>query len=158
MSKVSLRERGQIMKKQIYIASLVLVALVAVSIQAQSSRNRQQLRFHATFAFNVGNTLLPAGEYRVSIVNPSSNRSILRFSSADGNSATMTQTIDVEGWASPQAKLSFRQYGDRYFLAQVWMAGEATGLATPTSKTEKALRQEMGNTKKNFSTVAINGF
>ncbi len=146
------------MKKHIYIASLILVALVAVDVQAQSSRNNQQLRCHVTFTFNVGDTLLPAGDYRVSIVNPSSNRSLLRFTSSDGKSTTMIRMIDVDGWASSTAKLSFRLYGDRYFLAQVWMAGEATGLATPTSKTEKALRQQLGNTKKNFGTVAISGF
>jgi len=144
------------MKKHIYIASLVLVVLVAVSAQAQS-RSNQQLRFHVPFAFTAGNNVLPAGDYRVTIVNPSSDHSVLRITSSDGRS-TMIQTTDVEGWAAPKAKLSFRHYGDRYFLAQVWMAGESTGLVAPTSKTEKALRQQFGLSKKNFGTVAINGF
>ncbi|HEY6246742.1 MAG TPA: hypothetical protein VIX17_22500 [Pyrinomonadaceae bacterium] len=144
------------MKKQIYIASLVLVVLVAVTAQAQS-RSNQQLRFHVPFPFNAGNSVLPAGDYRVTIVNPSSDHSVLRITSSDGKS-TMIRTVDVEGWAAAKAKLSFRHYGDRYFLAQVWMAGEATGFVAPTSKTEKALRQQLGISNKNFGTVAINGF
>ena len=144
------------MKKQIYIASLVLVVLVAVSAQAQS-RNNQQLRFHVPFAFNAGNSVLPAGDYRVTIVNPSSDHSVLRITSSDGKS-TMIRTVDIEGWAAPKAKLSFRHYGDRYFLAQVWMAGESTGLVAPTSKTEKVIRQQLGISNKKFGTVAINGF
>ena len=144
------------MKKHIYIASLVLVVLVAISAQAQS-RSDQQLRFHIPFAFNAGNSVLPAGDYRVKIVNPSSDHSVLRITNSDGKSV-MIRTTDVEGWAATKAKMSFRQYGDRYFLAQVWMAGEATGLVAPTSKTEKALRQQLGISNKNFGTVAINGF
>jgi hypothetical protein len=144
------------MKKHIYIASLVLVVLVAVSAQAQS-RNNQQLRFHVPFAFAAGNSVLPAGDYRVTIVNPSSDHSVLRITSSDGKSV-MIRAVDVEGWAAPKAKLSFRHYGDRYFLAQVWMAGESTGLVAPTSKTEKALRQQLGISNKNFATIAINGF
>jgi len=144
------------MKKHIYIASLVLVVLVAISAQAQS-RSNQQLRFHVPFAFNAGNNVLPAGDYRVAIVNPASDHSVLRITSSDGKS-TMIPTTDVEGWASSKAKLSFRHYGDRYFLAQVWMAGESTGLVAPTSKSEKALRQQLGISNKNFGTVAINGF
>jgi len=144
------------MKKHIYIASLVLVVLVAISAQAQS-RSNQQLRFHVPFAFNAGNKVLPAGDYRVTIVNPSSDHSVLRITSSDGKSS-MIQTTDVEGWASSKAKLSFRHYGDRYFLAQVWMAGEATGLVAPTAKSEKTLRQQLGISNKNFGMVAINGF
>src|SRR5690242_1387690 len=137
------------MKTHIYIAFLVLVALVAVNTQAQS-RTRQQLRFHAPFAFNAGNDVLPAGDYRVTIVNPSSDHSVLRITSSDGKSSTMIRTIDVEGWATAKAKLSFRRYADHYFLATVWMAGESTGLATPTSKIEKTLRQQLGLSNKNL--------
>ena len=103
------------MKKHIYIASLVLVILVAISAQAQS-RNDQQLRFHIPFAFNAGNNVLPGGDYRVAIVNPSSDHSVLRITSSDGKS-TMIRTVDVEGWAASKAKISFRHYGDHYFLA-----------------------------------------
>ena len=146
------------MKKHTYIASLVLVVIAVVSVQGQLTRNRQELRFQVPFEFNIGNTLLPAGEYRLSIVNPSSNRSLVRLTSADGKSTTMTHTIDVDGWASRTAKLSFWHYGNRYFLAQVWMADEATGLAIPASKSERALREQMAKAHKNFDKVAINGF
>src|SRR5438093_8352086 len=119
------------MKKHVYIyfATLTLIGVLGISTRAQS-RNRQQLRVDIPFAFNVGNTSLPAGEYRIHVVNPSSDRSVLQIASLDGRSTMMVQTTDIEGWSTSKPKLTFRRYGDQYFLAQVWMAAESTGLAT----------------------------
>jgi hypothetical protein len=132
-----------------------LIAVIGVNANAQS-RNQQQLRVTVPFTFNVGNTLLPAGDYTVSIVNPGSDRSVLRFANRDGNATSMIQTTDIAGWANSKGKLTFRHYGDQYFLAQVWMAAEATGLATRNSIVEKKLRQQLGSTAKSVETVAVN--
>jgi hypothetical protein len=145
------------MKKHVYLyfSSIILLAILGVSSQAQS-RSRQQLRVNVPFAFNVGNTVLPAGEYRVNIVNPSSDLSVLLIASSDGKSKTMVKTTDVRGWATAKAKLSFRHYGSHYFLAQVWMSGEQTGLATPSSSAERAIRRQLGNANKKNDVVAVN--
>jgi hypothetical protein len=144
------------MKKHIYfvLASLTLVGILGVGAQAQS-RSRQQIRVDVPFAFNVGNTSLPAGEYRVSIVNPASDRSVLRIASLDGHSTMMVRTTDIQGKSQTKAKLTFRHYGDQYFLSQVWMAAESTGLATPSSSAEKTLRRQLGKGSKNYDLVAI---
>ena len=133
------------MKKHLlyYLASIMIVGLLAISAAAQS-RNRQQLRVDVPFAFQVGDKVLPAGEYRVSIVNPASDQSVLQIAKVDGKATTLARTIDINGWTSANAKLSFRHYGQQYFLAEVWMAGESTGLATPTSRSEKSLRRQIG--------------
>jgi len=139
----------------LHVATAVLISGIGVSANAQS-RNRQQLRVNVPFAFNVGNSMLPAGDYRVSVVNPGSDRSVLQFASRDGKSTTMIQTIDVTGWASSKGKLSFRHYGNQYFLAQIWMAAESTGFATPNSSAEKRLRQQLGKSAPKAEMVAIN--
>jgi len=139
----------------LHVATAILIAFTAITASAQS-RNRQQLRVSIPFAFNVGNTALPAGDYSVSVVNPSSDRPVLQIASRNGESTTMVQTSDVSGWANSKAKLAFRHYGNQYFLAQVWMASEATGLATPNSNLERKLRQQLGKAAKQVEMVAVN--
>jgi len=145
------------MKKHIYfhLIAAILASVLGVTAQAQS-RNRQQLRVSVPFAFNVGNKLLPAGEYRLSVVNPSSDRSVLQIANLNGKSTMMVRTTDISGWSTSKAKLTFRHYGEQYFLAQVWMASDATGFATPNSNAEKALRRQLGKAAKDVDLVAVN--
>ncbi len=145
------------MKKHVHIllATAVLVSAFTVCAQAQS-RNQQQLRVDVPFAFNVGSTQMPAGEYNVSVVNPSSDRSVLQLKSFDGKSSALVHTTDIIGWASPRARLVFRHYNAQYFLAQVWMASEATGLSAPNSSAEKAVRRQVGASNKKADLVAVN--
>ena len=144
------------MKNNIYLhfATLILVGVFGVTTHAQS-RNRQQLRVNVPFAFNVGNTLLPAGDYNVRIVNPSSDRSVVQISSLDGRLTRMSQTTDTIGRSTTKARLMFRQYGDHFFLAQVWMASESNGLVTRSSNLERTLRQQLGKTGEKLNLVAV---
>ncbi len=144
------------MSKKVYllIASLVLVGTFSTSAQAQA-RSRQELKVNVPFAFNVGNTSLPAGEYQVRIVNPASDRSVLQIAKADGTKI-MVLTTDVKGTSNTNAKLAFRRYGNQYFLSQVWMAAEPIGLATRQSKIEKQLQRQLGNGAKDYGMVAVN--
>ena len=146
------------MKKHayIYIATLIIVGVLGVNAHAQSSRNSQRLRATIPFDFTAGNTLMPAGTYRVHVVNPSSDRSVLQIASADGKSLVMVKTIDVQGQSSENAKLTFRRYGDQYFLARVWMAAETSGFDMPSSKAEKSLRRQLGNVARTVEIVAVN--
>jgi len=68
----------------------------------------------------------------------------------------MVRTTDISGWPTSKAKLTFRHYGEQYFLAQVWMASDATGFATPSSNAEKALRRQLGKAAKDVDLVAVN--
>jgi len=144
------------MKNSIYLhfATALLIA-AGVTANAQS-RNTQRLKVNVPFAFNVGNTTMPAGEYNVTIVNPTASGSVLKLSSLNGRSTVMTRTTDIIGWSTAGAKLTFRHYGAQYFLAQVWMESESTGLATPRSSSEKALQRQLGKAPTNYDVVAVN--
>jgi hypothetical protein len=145
------------MTKRFYlqITIALLIAVFGISANAQS-RTRQQLRVNVPFAFNVGNTTLPAGDYRVRVVNPASDQIVLQIASLDGKSTSLIRTTDISGWANSKAKLSFRHYGEQYFLAQVWMAADPTGFALPNSSAEKTLRRQLGKAAKNAEMVAVN--
>ncbi|HEY6802217.1 MAG TPA: hypothetical protein VI306_01440 [Pyrinomonadaceae bacterium] len=139
----------------LHIATAILISVLGVSANAQS-RNRQELKVSVPFAFNVGNTELPAGDYNVRVINPASANSVLQFASVDGKSTILIRTTDVEGWAKSTARLTFRHYGSQYFLAQIWMASESTGFGTPNSSSEKNLRRQLGKAAKNVDLVAVN--
>ena len=145
------------MKRYIYLslATAVLITASSICTQAQS-RNSQRLIVEIPFAFNAGNTHMPAGEYNVSIVNPSSDRSVVLIKSSDGHSSALLRTTDVIGLYTSRAKLVFRRYDSRYFLGQVWMASESNGLSTPDSKAEKSLRKQLGITNQKTDVVAVN--
>jgi hypothetical protein len=107
------------------------------------------------FAFNAAEKTLPAGKYIVTIVNPSSDRSVLQIRSSNGSASVLLQTTDIIGKENANAKLMFRRYGDQYFLAQAWMAAERTGLATLKSSAERQLQNEMAKTGKKSELVAV---
>ena len=119
------------------IAIIILAGAFTVSAQAQST-GAQKVVANIPFAFNVGNTSLPAGKYTITVLNPSSDRKVLQVRSTNGRSTAITQTINVIGDASDDSKLVFHRYGDRYVFAQAQMAGETTGLAAPKSSAERA--------------------
>ena len=145
------------MKRYIYLSLATAVLITASSIGAQAqSRNRQRLIVEIPFAFNAGNQQLPAGEYNVHIVNPASDRSVVLIKSSDGKSSALLGTTDIIGSSTSRAKLVFRRYDSRYFLAQVWMASEATGMSAPNSKAEKSLRSKLGINNQKADVVAVN--
>ena len=139
----------------ILIATIILAGTFTVGAQAQST-GAQKVVANIPFAFNVGNTNLPAGKYTITVLNPTSDRRILQIRSANGRSTAVTQTTNVIGNVSDDAKLVFHRYGSRYFFAQAQMAGETTGLAATTSNAERAHKQTgaVAGTKSVFVIVA----
>ena len=63
------------MKKHLntLMAIIILVGAFAASAQAQANSSQKVLA-NIPFAFNVGNTNLPAGKYTVTVLNPASDR------------------------------------------------------------------------------------
>ena len=133
------------------VAILILVGALTVSTQAQTA-GAQRVVANIPFAFNVGNTKLPAGKYSITVLNPSSDRKILQIRSTKGSSATV-QTTAESGNISDDAKLVFHRYGDRYFFAQVQMAGDSTSFAAVKSNTERAEKLALGKRKQSVLVI-----
>src|SRR2546427_11378738 len=107
------------MKRQAYpmIAMIILVGSMAVAAQAQTG-SRTQLIANIPFDFSVGNKTLPAGEYTVRQINPSSDHAVLQLRSQDGKASAMVQMNAVIDKTRSQetASLIFNRYGNRYFF------------------------------------------
>jgi hypothetical protein len=127
------------MKKQISLALLGL-ALALAATAAASAQGARSLRVHVPFDFEAGGQHMPAGRYSVRRVQMDAERTLL-IKSEDGRHAAIVLT--TEGEPEPaRAFLSFRQYGERYFLAGVSMPAAASLREVPKTGAEKRAARE----------------
>ena len=127
---------------RIFLMLGLLVILAPLPAYAQSSGEQTA---SIPFSFVVGDKAFPAGEYRITRINPQSGKPVLAINSMDGRMSKVTLTYDVQAAEIPeQAKLIFKRYGDQHFLSQVWMPADATGLQLPKSRSERTLALHAG--------------
>ena len=138
---------------QLVIAIIVGCGAFAITGNAQTSTS-QTMRARIPFTFTVGDKTLPAGVYTVSILNPSSDRKVLRLRSEDGHVSAIVQTLAVRSAAADSARLLFHRYGDSYFFANAQMAGETSSLAATKTRAERATQRAFRQ-RGDGSTVAI---
>jgi len=96
---------------------MVALALAFVaSAQAQTALNFKT--FAVPFSFKVGNKVLPAGEYKITADNQ-----VIRVQQINGkeNAVSLTQRTRGVNHNLSDAKLTFRRYGDQYYLSTVWL-------------------------------------
>jgi hypothetical protein len=70
------------------------------------------------FSFKVGNKVLPAGEYKITADNE-----VIRVQQINGkeNAVSLTQRTRGANHNLSEGRLTFRRYGDQYYLSQVWL-------------------------------------
>ncbi len=124
------------MKRFFNISLIIIVFAGVIAINAQA---QTKVIASIPFAFNVGKTMLPAGRYTITVLNPSSDQKILQIRSLDGRSSAVVLTNGIIGKASENAKLVFERYGDRYVFAQAQLAGDETTLAAVRSKRKNSM-------------------
>lgn len=127
------------MKRQVLMAfSLSLViALAVTAVTAQS--NSHVMRITIPFEFNIGDKSLPPGEYIVRR-SVSERPEMLTISSVDGGSGEYILTSPVQTTSRrAESMLVFRSYGARYFLAQIWTAGDRAGRELRKTSREREL-------------------
>ena len=119
--------------KQLAMAAVVIAALLSTLLPAQSF----DLRANIPFAFRVGQTQLPAGEY--SIVHRGDGPTILQ--EANGHHAAMIAFGVGQERSSRRTTgaLEFNRYGENYFLAEVWPPYSQRGVTLPKSRKETEL-------------------
>jgi hypothetical protein len=129
--------------KRIFNAFMLVGIIVAATVAAQAQGVRR-IVVNVPFDFVVGRQTLPAGTYTVKQMTRDNDKMLL-VQSADWHIAQIAQTSPVEASASAEsaARLDFRRYGDKYFLARVWSAGQRVGRELPKSQLERVTIQEL---------------
>ena len=117
------------MKKQMSLLGLGLLLVTALAYAKTVNMN-----VNIPFNFVVGGATLPSGEYTVQGLSLGNAISIRKL---DQTAKSLTLAIRCESSKTPEkSKLVFHRYGDRYFLAQIWMAGDNAGHELPKSRRE----------------------
>lgn len=124
--------------------AIVLVAMITAALVGTSfGQASGPLKANIPFDFQVGNTMLPAGEYRLDQMN-----SILLLASADKSAHAAIAVRRCETLKEQEkSKLVFHRYGSDYFLSTIWVAGDRAGRDVPTSKREKEIAKSAGSTE-----------
>jgi len=105
------------------------------------------------FGFTVRNTTLPAGEYVIRRLD-STDPGVMEITSADGAEKMVFLVGSAEADKQPdQTKLIFDRVGDRYFLSEMFEAGNNSGVELRKSRAERRLEKEGAMTQ--LRSVAI---
>ena len=117
--------------KYLALAVGMFLVLAGSTVYAQTIN----LQANIPFDFRMGDTVMPAGEYRVQ-----SERGFVLILRGEGESHPVASAIAMSV-ARPAtqkpARLEFNRYGDSYFLAKVWDAFSASGKALLKTPQEK---------------------
>jgi hypothetical protein len=113
------QSKEDVMEKQSARVLWVFLAIVVVVVSAASVARADELVVaHVPFAFIVGDSRLPAGDYIVKEVD--NDPSVISITSADGHQSTFILTMaSSSSEMREQPRLMFEKFEDQYFLARV---------------------------------------
>lgn len=133
------------MKKQIARTSAVALGLLMLfgAFAVAHAQTGRRAVVQVPFDFYAGQRQLPAGRYTVRPVSQDGAKMLLIQSEDGRHAATVMTNADAGQAPAGGPGLTFRQYGDDYFLATVFITGGAAGRELPASKAEKRLRTEL---------------
>ena len=124
------------MKTMLHFTAAGLLVLLAVPVtHAQTTK---MLRANIPFDFAAGSKTIESGSCEIDISYPP----VALVRCHGGQDASYVLTNFVSTLTAPAAsKLVFHRYGDRYFLSQVWIAGDPAGRELFRSAKERRLVQ-----------------
>jgi hypothetical protein len=133
------------------ISTIALATLVAVASLTQLHAQNNAARINVPFAFNSGSEHFAAGAYTITTQGP--DILALRNDSHPGTRLAMIEFSTDASSAHAPSSLTFRKYGNNYFLAEY-----STNSATMTlvmSNQERSLYHEYALTKMNPGLVEV---
>jgi hypothetical protein len=148
------------MKKQITRA-LIIVGMLFVLVASASAQTARRITVQIPFDFVAGQKHLPSGRYVVRAIVRDSEKMLLIRSEDGREQAAFTTNSAGGGESVGKARVSFRQYGERFFLAAVSLPGASSVRELPKSRDEKSLDRELREAAKAgdaaFKTVTLMG-
>jgi len=128
------------MKRQAFsLVGLLTLLLVTGSAIAQTVHVRGNIPFN----FAVGSKTFPAGTYDIGSIDSGTGK-ILVLQARDSNTSMMLNSNAAENLEpADKTKLIFNQYRNRYFLSQIWVAGETRGHQLPKTSREKEMARDV---------------
>ena len=141
------------------LRSAILSSAVAIGLFASTTNAQAESSYHVRvripFAFKAGSKQMPAGLYDISF--PSSH--LVLFQDLDPGkvvTASLMATPSGDGTFQTNGRLVFHQYGDQYFLREVWRSGSTSGVTCDASPEERAILRSQNQQAVTGAQVALN--
>lgn len=134
--------RRSLLESIVPVALLVLAIATTVTTGATPQYLSTTLKVSIPFAFTVGRTEMPAGQY----LTVRETSATIRLRNRENSKSVSTLVFGGESRRSiPPAQLVFHRYGDKYFLVKIWDGSSEVAVQLPRSKAERdAVRQHDG--------------
>jgi hypothetical protein len=146
-----------VMKNQGLRIVLMFGAFALLTLLSVSAQNSHVQTANIPFEFSVGDKSFPAGRYRVTRLNPQSDKAALLIKSMDGHLSKIVLTLPVQaGRTRETARLVFSRYEDRYCLSEVWTPADSIGLELLKSRSERSLARHAGDKTVERVAIALN--
>jgi hypothetical protein len=119
------------MKNVRYFAVAVLILMMAAAIPSFAQVNSTKVT--VPFEFQVGNRILPAGEY--AMAQFAGVGIIIENTNGKASAVAVTDATGGNG-VDRQPHLTFNKYGNKYFLAEAWLRYSDAGRVLHASPAE----------------------
>jgi hypothetical protein len=129
------------MKRKVCGLNALLLSAFVILLcgMASAQIGGEVLKFKIPFEFNVGKQTFPAGDYSLKPLLPNT----MQLRNGTGQVVTNIAANTVESSETANSvKLVFNGYGEKYFLAQIWHAGDNRGLEVIKSLMEVELAKK----------------
>ncbi len=121
---------------------LILIAVFAFAISPTKAQALYGVRAEVPFDFIVGDKTLPAGKIIARRLNSAEAGPMEISNLQEGQLSLRMGQKMMSTDPSKRGKLVFRRYGDRHYLAEIWIPGYRA-IAVFKSKSERALEREL---------------
>jgi hypothetical protein len=143
------------MKKYFVWMPLILMAVFGLAVAPTKAQSPHGVRAQVPFDFIVGNKTLSAGKIIIQRMTSGEAGPLQISNLKDGQLALRMGRKMTSTDASDHGKLVFRRYGNRHYLAEVWIPGHKA-IEVIKSSNERSLQNELRlakNYKPNLVTV-----
>jgi hypothetical protein len=136
------------------LASAMAIGMIASSPQALAQDETALAKATIPFAFQSGSQVMPAGTY--TITTQSDHVLVLRDPSQKAAEFVLVHPA-YQHQAPKNSVIVFDRRGDQYFLRNIWIANNTTGMECTKTRAEKlAERQlEASNNKPSSDTITL---
>jgi len=111
----------------------------ALGMSATAFAQTTQLKVAVPFEFNAGDTVLPAGNYDVESIDTWGGKALSIHNVTSNAGTPLLSNSCPLAKTSGSNKLVFYQYGQRYFLAEIWTAGTHIGRKMSLNQRQREL-------------------
>jgi len=125
--------------------AVFLLLTLVWAVPLANAQTASRLRAKIPFNFVVGSQHLPAGDYSV---KPMSQVAVLVQSKDSRSSAVVLTTVVQAKKTQEIGKLVFNQYGNQYFLSQIWTPAADTGRELLKSRIEREIANKISSPEK----------